>query len=95
MNRTQVLRAAMLAGASLSGWVNRSDTIAAMGKTDAGISAIMHISLPTVRCHVTNAARKLNVIGRPHAIYKAATLGYVAGSPGARRPTAWRRASGG
>lgn len=50
---------------------------AAMGKTDADISEIMHISLPTVRFHMTNAARKLNVIGRPQAIYKAATLGYV------------------
>ena len=50
---------------------------AAMGKTDADISEIMHISLPTVRFHITNATRKLNVIGRPQAIYKAATLGYV------------------
>jgi len=50
---------------------------AAMGKTDADISEIMHISLPTVRFHMTNAARKLNVIGRPQAIYKAATMGYV------------------
>ena len=52
---------------------------AAMGKTDADISQIMHISLPTVRFHQTNAARKLNVMGRPQAIYKAATLGYVGG----------------
>ena len=52
---------------------------AAMGKTDGDISEIMHISLPTVRFHITNAARKLNVIGRPQAIYKAATLGYVGG----------------
>lgn len=50
---------------------------AAMGKTDADISEIMHISLPTVRFHITNSARKLNVVGRPQAIYKAATLGYV------------------
>ncbi len=52
---------------------------AAMGKTDGDISEIMHISLPTVRFHITNAARKLNVMGRPQAIYKAATLGYVGG----------------
>jgi DNA-binding CsgD family transcriptional regulator len=52
---------------------------AAMGKTDADISEIMHISLPTVRFHITNAARKLNVLGRPQAIYKAVTLGYVGG----------------
>lgn len=50
---------------------------AAMGKTDGDISEIMHISLPTVRFHITNAARKLNVIGRPQAISRAATLGYV------------------
>lgn len=50
---------------------------AAMGKTDGDISEIMHISLPTVRFHITNSARKLNVVGRPQAIYKAATLGYV------------------
>ena len=46
---------------------------AAMGKTDGDISEIMHISLPTVRFHITNAARKLNVMGRPQAISKAAT----------------------
>ncbi|MEQ1783730.1 MAG: helix-turn-helix transcriptional regulator [Hyphomonadaceae bacterium] len=50
---------------------------AAMGKTDSDISEIMHISLPTVRFHITNATRKLNVVGRPQAIYRAATLGYV------------------
>lgn len=52
---------------------------ASMGKTDGDISEIMQISLPTVRFHMTNAARKLNVNGRPQAIYKAATLGYVGG----------------
>lgn len=52
---------------------------ASMGKTDGDISEIMHISLPTVRFHMTNAARKLNVNGRPQAIYRAATLGYVGG----------------
>jgi DNA-binding CsgD family transcriptional regulator len=52
---------------------------AAMGKTDSEISEIIHISLPTVRFHITNAARNLNVIGRPQAIYKAVTLGYVGG----------------
>lgn len=52
---------------------------AAMGKTDSDISEIMHISLPTVRFHITNATRKLNVVGRPQAIYRAATLGYVGG----------------
>lgn len=50
---------------------------AAKGKTDGDISEIMHISLPTVRFHITNAARKLNVMGRPQAISRAATLGYV------------------
>lgn len=49
----------------------------AAGKTDSEISIIMSISVPTVRFHMTNAARKLNVSGRSQAIYRAATLGYV------------------
>jgi len=52
---------------------------AAAGKTDAEISIIMSISVPTVRFHMTNAARKLNVTGRSQAIYRAATLGFVGG----------------
>lgn len=51
----------------------------AAGKTDSEISVIMSISVPTVRFHMTNAARKLNVTGRSQAIYRAATLGYVGG----------------
>ena len=43
----------------------------------------MSISVPTVRFHMTNAARKLNVTGRSQAIYRAATLGYVGGAPSA------------
>ena len=50
-----------------------------MDKTDGDISEIMHISLPTVRFHMTNAARKLNFNGRPQAIYRTATPGYVGG----------------
>ena len=53
----------------------------AVGKTDAEIGLIMRISVPTVRFHMTNAARKLNVTGRSQAIYRAATLGYVGGGP--------------
>lgn len=53
----------------------------AAGKTDAEISVIMSISVPTVRFHMTNAARKLNVTGRSQAIYRAATLGYVGSGP--------------
>jgi len=55
----------------------------AAGKTDAEISIIMSISVPTVRFHMTNAARKLDVTGRSQAIYRAATLGYVGGAPAA------------
>lgn len=55
----------------------------AAGKTDSEISVIMSISVPTVRFHMTNAARKLNVTGRSQAIYRAATLGYVGGAPAA------------
>lgn len=55
---------------------------AAAGKTDAEISALVAISLPTVRFHVTNAARKLQVAGRSQAVQRAVTLGYIgAGSP--------------
>jgi DNA-binding CsgD family transcriptional regulator len=57
---------------------------AAAGKTDAEIGHLVAISLPTVRFHVTNAARKLRVAGRSQAIQRAATLGYIgAGGPGA------------
>ncbi|MGE0740259.1 MAG: LuxR C-terminal-related transcriptional regulator [Hyphomonadaceae bacterium] len=52
----------------------------AAGKTDAEIAVIMSISVPTVRFHITNAARKLDVSGRSQAIYRAATLGYVGSS---------------
>ncbi len=54
---------------------------AAAGKTDSEISAIMSISVPTVRFHMTNAARKLDVVSRTQAIYRAATLGYVGTGP--------------
>jgi len=57
---------------------------AAAGKTDAEIGELVAISLPTVRFHVTNAARKLRVAGRSQAIQRASTLGYIgAGGPGA------------
>lgn len=54
----------------------------AAGKTDGEIGLIMNISVPTVRFHMTNAARKLNVTGRSQAIYRAAILGYVGGGLG-------------
>jgi DNA-binding CsgD family transcriptional regulator len=50
---------------------------AAAGKTDAEISEIVAISLPTVRFHIGNAARKLAVTGRAQAIHRAAILGYI------------------
>jgi len=50
---------------------------AAAGKTDAEIGELVTISLPTVRFHVTNAARKLGVSGRSQAVQRAATLGYI------------------
>lgn len=57
---------------------------AAAGKTDAEISEIVGISLPTVRFHVTNASRKLGVVGRSQAVHRAANLGYI-GDPEAVR----------
>ena len=50
---------------------------AAAGKTDAEISEIVAISLPTVRFHITNATRKLGVVSRSQAVHRAATLGYI------------------
>lgn len=50
---------------------------AAAGKTDGEVAEIVAISLPTVRFHVTNAARKLGVISRSQAVHRAATLGYI------------------
>lgn len=57
---------------------------AAAGKTDGEVSEIVGISLPTVRFHITNAARKLGVPGRSQAVHRAATLGYIGGAAGGR-----------
>lgn len=59
---------------------------AAAGKTDAEIGQIVAISLPTVRFHVTNAARKLRVSGRSQAIQRAATLGYIGAAASGAAP---------
>ncbi len=60
---------------------------AAAGKTDQVIAELVHISAPTVRFHLKNAAQKLNVVGRSQAVREAAALGYVGGgSNPARRP---------
>jgi DNA-binding CsgD family transcriptional regulator len=50
---------------------------AAAGKTDHEVAQIIHISMPTVRFHIRNAAEKLRVVGRSQAIHRAATLGYI------------------
>ncbi len=50
---------------------------AAAGKTDADISTLVEISLPTVRFHMGNAARKLAVAGRSQAVHRASILGYI------------------
>lgn len=63
---------------------------AAAGKTDAEISELVAISLPTVRFHVTNAARKLRVAGRSQAIQRAATLGYIGGAAPVATPAGAR-----
>ncbi|HEX2558606.1 helix-turn-helix transcriptional regulator [Phenylobacterium sp.] len=54
---------------------------AAAGKTDGEIGGIVGISLPTVRFHLGNAARKLGVAGRSQAIHHAAALGYIGAEP--------------
>jgi DNA-binding CsgD family transcriptional regulator len=50
---------------------------AAAGKTDAEIGGLVAISLATVRFHIANAARKLEVTGRAQAVHRAAILGYI------------------
>lgn len=50
---------------------------AAAGKTDSEIAIIMDISVPTVRFHLTNSAKKLNVSGKARAIRRATALGYI------------------
>ncbi|WP_342617527.1 XrtB/PEP-CTERM-associated transcriptional regulator EpsA [Rhodoferax sp. GW822-FHT02A01] len=48
------------------------------GKTNLEISQILEISQPTVKCHVQNIMRKLNVTNRAQAVGKSATLRLVA-----------------
>lgn len=50
---------------------------AALGKTDNEIAKIMGVSVPTVRFHLTNAARKLGVSGRAQAVRVATSMGYI------------------
>ena len=50
---------------------------AALGKTDSEIGKIMGVSVPTVRFHLTNAGRKLNVTGRAQAVRVATNMGYI------------------
>ena len=50
---------------------------AAEGKTSDETADILHISESTVRFHLNNAARKLNVHSRRHAIARAICLGLI------------------
>lgn len=52
-------------------------TWAAEGKTDAEISGILHISLPTVRYHWKNIFKKLDAYSRVFAVTKAIRLHLV------------------
>lgn len=52
---------------------------AAAGKTGSEIAEIVDISLPTVRFHLNNAAKKLQVVGLAQAVHRATTLGYIGG----------------
>ncbi|MCU7806739.1 MAG: LuxR family transcriptional regulator [Candidatus Thiodiazotropha sp. (ex Semelilucina semeliformis)] len=51
---------------------------AAEGKTSDETALILHISESTVRFHLSNAANKLNVRTRRHAIARAISLGLIA-----------------
>ena len=48
------------------------------GKTNQDIAQILHISVPTVKNHVQNIMRKLNVTNRAQAVGKSATLRLIA-----------------
>lgn len=48
------------------------------GKTNQDISQILHISVPTVKNHVQNIMRKLNVNNRAQAVGKSASMRLVA-----------------
>lgn len=54
---------------------------AAAGKTDQEIAQIIHVSHPTVRFHLQNAAAKLNATGRAQTLHRASALGYVGPPP--------------
>jgi len=51
--------------------------LAAVGKTDREIGAILERSHATVRFHIHNAAGKLGAINRSQTVYKAGQLGYL------------------
>lgn len=50
---------------------------ASVGKTNSEIGIILSLSTSTVRFHLRNAAEKLGVTSRSHAIQAAAGLGFV------------------
>lgn len=50
---------------------------AAAGKTDLEISMIIDRSRATIRFHMHNATTKLDAVSRSHAVFKAASLGYL------------------
>ena len=56
------------------------------GKTNQEIGQILDISPPTVKNHLQNIMRKLNVNNRAQAVGKATTLRLVAHSQDAQRP---------
>jgi DNA-binding CsgD family transcriptional regulator len=55
--------------------------LAAAGRTDSEIAETVKISVASVRFHITNAWRKLQVVGRSQAIHRAAALGYIGVTP--------------
>ncbi len=50
---------------------------AALGKTDNEIGTIMGVSIPTVRFHLANAAKKFGVFGRAQAVRVATSMGFI------------------
>ena len=50
---------------------------AAAGCSDIEISRAIHVSVPTVRFHLTNAARKIGASGRSQTVHYATRMGYI------------------
>jgi len=59
---------------------------AAAGRSDIEISRAIDVSVPTVRFHLTNAARKIGASGRSQTVHYATRMGYIGNACKPARP---------